>query len=212
MLPGSKCVHYVYLTCLIEYELQASTTRHTLLRVLKTLQYVTAELLLTPLQFGIPNSRLRYYLLAKAKPLRFAHSRATTNEEELWPTGTPIVWRHIPGVGQPWEDDRAGEDRSVKAIRDYLDKSTDSNANHESPYLVPDRVLEKWGRLFDIITPKARRTCCFTRGKAMAFYVERQTAKINRTCSKGYTQMVERAGSILQMNEELDVCHWSFLS
>lgn len=31
----------------------------------------TQELMLTPTQFGIPNSRLRYYLLAKQRPLSF---------------------------------------------------------------------------------------------------------------------------------------------
>ncbi|KAJ8299724.1 hypothetical protein KUTeg_023784 [Tegillarca granosa] len=30
------------------------------------------EFLLTPLQFGIPNARLRYYLIAKRKPLIFS--------------------------------------------------------------------------------------------------------------------------------------------
>ena len=33
------------------------------------------EFLLTPLQFGIPNSRLRYYLIAKRSPLKFSFDR-----------------------------------------------------------------------------------------------------------------------------------------
>lgn len=35
------------------------------------------EFLLTPLQFGIPNSRLRYYLIAKRSPLKFSFANTT---------------------------------------------------------------------------------------------------------------------------------------
>ena len=45
-------------------------------------------------------------------------------------------------------------------IRLYLDDLYD-----EKQYRISDKVLEKWGRLFDIVLPSARRTCCFTRSK-----------------------------------------------
>ncbi|KAJ8521752.1 hypothetical protein ONZ45_g1597 [Pleurotus djamor] len=126
------------------------------------------EFLLTPLQFGVPNSRLRYYLLAKMAPLAF-------------PTAIPSpdrLWRHIPGYqASDWQDPREHEsDLPIKPLRQFLDDDASECA-------VPDRVLQKWGRLFDIVLPSSTRTCCFTRG---------------------YTQLVERAGSILQLNEELD--------
>jgi len=140
------------------------------------------ELLLTPLQFGIPNSRLRYYLLAKVRPLEFAdvHDAAHT------------VWRHIPGQGADWVDSRLRTGSreevlndqvasSIAEIRQYLDPPIEDGRSH--PCAVPDRVLEKWGRLFDIILPSARRSCCFTRG---------------------YSKMAERSGSVLQLNEDLD--------
>ncbi len=50
----------------------------------------------------------------------------------------------------------AGE---IKAVRDYLDHDVEE-------YMVPDRVLTKWGRLFDIVLPGDRKTCCFTSGNA----------------------------------------------
>lgn len=80
------------------------------------------------------------------------------------------VWRNIPGQT---------EETEVAAIRDYLD---DSDVYETA--MVPDKILQKWGRLFDIVKPSSRRSCCFTRG---------------------YTHMVERSGSILQEAEELDV-------
>jgi tRNA (cytosine38-C5)-methyltransferase len=148
---------------------KASSTRHLVISNLKLFGYNTFECLLTPLQFDIPNSRLRYYLLAKVAPLAFPCPMQDK------------VWTHIPGHGEPWTDPRTNsciEPSSVRNLRCYID-DTPSDV-----YEVPDKVLSKWGRLFDIVTPSSRRTCCFTRG---------------------YTQLVEKSGSILQMNEELDV-------
>ncbi|KZT68455.1 S-adenosyl-L-methionine-dependent methyltransferase [Daedalea quercina L-15889] len=162
---------------------ETSSTRQRLLVAFSTYGYNVLELLLTPLQFGIPNSRLRYYLLANLKPMSFPHV-----PQDLAQT----VWRHIPGRSADWTDSRlrpgSQEEavdgqavNSIAEIRQYLDRPLENEWQH--PCTVPDRVLEKWGRLFDIILPSARRSCCFTRG---------------------YSKMAERSGSVLQMNEELD--------
>ncbi|RPD59364.1 S-adenosyl-L-methionine-dependent methyltransferase [Lentinus tigrinus ALCF2SS1-7] len=159
---------------------ESSSTRLRVLDTLRALRYTTVELLITPLQFGIPNSRLRYYLLAKATPLAFAGVDDGQDDR---------IWRHIPGHGTDWIDPRTqtqgqpGEERvegEVAELRDFLDEDTGVDRH---PHAIPERVLEKWGRLFDIVLPSARRTCCFTRG---------------------YTNLVERAGSVLQVNEGLD--------
>ncbi|KZT24696.1 S-adenosyl-L-methionine-dependent methyltransferase [Neolentinus lepideus HHB14362 ss-1] len=152
---------------------ETSTTRQKLLSTLRSLGYSVLEILLTPLQFGVPNSRFRYYCLAKLSPLCFSH---------IPPESEIRVWKHIPGQGEDWEDPR-GSDRPLCSdeIRLYLDD--EQSLSKDSPYKIPDKVLLKWGRLFDIAKPTSRRTCCFTRG---------------------YTQMVERSGSILQTEESLD--------
>ncbi|KAE9408642.1 S-adenosyl-L-methionine-dependent methyltransferase [Gymnopus androsaceus JB14] len=157
---------------------EASTTRQFILSQLHSLGYTTAEFLLTPLQFGIPNSRLRYYLLAKAAPFVFPTS-----------IQSGITYRCIPppsdsdsDSSSAWIDPRDSETANVNAmeISHYLDSEEQDDS---ATYAIPDRVLEKWGRLFDIVLPTAKRSCCFTRG---------------------YTQLVERAGSILQTNMDLD--------
>lgn len=153
--------------------------------MLKELGYETMELLLTPLQFGIPNSRLRYYMLARRTPFNVPITPSSLSS--LSTTGTteaqhePKVWRHIPGRGSDWVDPRDGHNKvesvenSVDEIRRYLDSDEESEwrmvvgedgkERWVHPCMVPDRVLEKWGRLFDIVLPVARRTCCFTRGE-----------------------------------------------
>lgn len=136
---------------LLNLDHKTSATRQTLLTVLSRLRYNVLELLLTPLSFGIPNSRLRYYLIARFEPFSF-------------PDGIPTagILRHIPGRGTDWIDDRAQSEvmPGVRPVRDYLDQEGSSL----DCCVIPPRILEKWGRLFDIVLPTACRTCCFTRG------------------------------------------------
>jgi tRNA (cytosine38-C5)-methyltransferase len=145
--------------------MEASSTRQILLSSLRSLGYTTLELLLTPLQYGIPNSRLRYYLLAKLRPLAFSHVVERTSDR---------VWRCIPGHVD-WVDPRLHqaspeEARSitsafvdpVRPVKEYLDYERAASCSHP----IPDKVLRKYGRLFDIVLPSSRRTCCFTRGQS----------------------------------------------
>lgn len=129
-----------------------SSTRKLLVDTLQRCGYITSEFLLTPLQFGIPNSRLRYYLLAKSQSMTFARQASSASAK--------TVLRYIPGSGELWADD--GENDSVAALSEYLDTGFELDA-----LTIPDRVLEKWGRLFDIVKPSSRRTCCFTRGESI---------------------------------------------
>jgi len=124
------------------------------LDILTKLGFATCELLLTPLQFGVPNSRLRYYLLASRASGAFGSSIYSPDR----------ILRHVPGHAANWEDTRASGAPDtvgnwVRPLRDHLDREKAVTA-----HAVPDRVLIKWGRLFDIVLPSATRTCCFTRG------------------------------------------------
>lgn len=146
--------------------MENSSTRRILLSILRSLGYTTLELLLTPLQYGIPNSRLRYYLLAKLHPMTFPHVLEGTSDN---------VWRHIPGQVN-WVDDRLHQatpeevygvintsDHSVRPLKEYLDYDQGASVSLQ----VPDKVLLKYGRLFDIVLPSSKRTCCFTRGRSV---------------------------------------------
>ena len=136
--------------------MKTSSTRQDLKAALKAIGYDTLELLVTPLQYGTPNSRLRYYMLARRGGSHFPP------EDK--------VWRSIPGQR---------EGVHVATIKEYLDTDVFEASR------VPDKVLRKWGRLFDIVKPSSERSCCFTRA---------------------YRHLVERSGSVLQEVDELDVC------
>lgn len=140
-----------FLASLLSLDRKTSLTRQILLTGLSRLGYNVLELILTPLSFGIPNSRLRYYLLARFEPFSFPGEISTAG-----------IVRHIPGRGTDWVDNRGQSEVTpgARAIRDYLDPPGSSLAD----CTIPPRVLEKWGRLFDIVLPASYRTCCFTRG------------------------------------------------
>ncbi|GJJ08957.1 hypothetical protein Clacol_003177 [Clathrus columnatus] len=156
---------------------ETSTTRQVVLKTLESLQYYISEFLLTPLQFGIPNSRLRYYLLARRDPFHFLPSEDIHSESD--------PRRSIPNEGPDWIDPRLQVDDSVNysvlPLRNFLDEQDYPSSS--SPYAIPKKILRsKHAPLFDIVKPCSTRTCCFTRG---------------------YTHMIE-GSSILQQAEDLD--------
>jgi len=158
-----------------------SDSREVLIQQLGACNYTYQEFLLNPLQTSIPNSRLRYYLLAKAKPLTFA----------MEPTGSIIGYVPLSTVLQTeFKDDRGliiKDDETIlksgkvgkRPVQEFL-REGDSNIDQ---YKVPDKVLLKHGHAFDIVKPSSQRSCCFT---------------------KGYYHYVEATGSILQINETGD--------
>ncbi|KZW02143.1 S-adenosyl-L-methionine-dependent methyltransferase [Exidia glandulosa HHB12029] len=120
---------------------KGSVTQAQALSQLTSLGYNHREFLLSPLQFGIPNSRKRYYLLAKHAYLNFDVPPATFED---------------------WKDPRdSHEPEAAIELSHFLD-ADDAPETAES--LVADKVLLKWAHEFDIVLPSARRTCCFTRG------------------------------------------------
>lgn len=62
---------------------ESSHTRNEFTQTLERVGYSYQEFLLSPVQFGVPNSRLRYYLLAKKKPLSFALKPASEDANAL---------------------------------------------------------------------------------------------------------------------------------
>jgi tRNA (cytosine38-C5)-methyltransferase len=125
---------------------EESDTHEITINTLKECNYEIQEFLLTPSQFGIPNSRMRYYLLAKRKPLKFSF--------ETQPS--PIFF--IPK--SPYFDVQGHSTVPLRPVSEFLEP----NSKIED-LLVPDGILWKWGNVFDIVTTEALNTCCFTKGE-----------------------------------------------
>jgi tRNA (cytosine38-C5)-methyltransferase len=121
---------------------------------------------------------MRYYLLAKLKPLNFAKPV----------TGTIIGYIPLSAhMSQEFIDTRGitDEEKLVDETAQPIDPLSKylEHDRHYGQYLVPDKVLVKNSHVFDIVKPDGHRSCCFT---------------------KGYYHYAQGTGSILQMNQEID--------
>ncbi|KAI7834767.1 S-adenosyl-L-methionine-dependent methyltransferase [Kickxella alabastrina] len=156
---------------------EKSDTRAVFLRQLVRVGYRFEEYLLNPLQLCYPNSRTRYYLLAKLD----AEPRECSDDEEF-----PAHFKHaVPGADliAPASNSDGHVDfekgiwhhDEVRQVKQFLQELTKDEA---APYRLSQKVLEKHGYVHDVVTPEDRRTCCFT---------------------KGYTHYAEGTGSILQL-------------
>lgn len=112
---------------------ETSIMRDKLIECLQKQDYNYQEFLLNPVDFGIPNSRLRYYCLAKKSKFRFENGTLLEN--------LPIH----------------KTDFKTYKLNDYLD----INLN-ESEYYLPLKTSKYWP-ILDICNADSIRSCCFTK-------------------------------------------------
>ncbi|KAK5810219.1 S-adenosyl-L-methionine-dependent methyltransferase [Linnemannia elongata] len=207
---------------------EESDSRDLLVEALATAGYEFQELLITPLQIGIPNSRMRYYCLARKVAAVGGFVQPVTgtligyipsvdgsneNEEEggaqdkdfvdgrrqgdLSGLSTPVAAKKqrtglsTSTVTKEGDSTKPDEDAlladpmlalKVDTLEQYIE-FTDMSDTRMERYMIPDKTLLKYGRLFDIVKSSTRRSCCFT---------------------KGYYHFVESTGSIFQMVQDKD--------
>ncbi|KAF0770276.1 tRNA (cytosine(38)-C(5))-methyltransferase [Aphis craccivora] len=126
IIPKSQSLKYILLENVKGFE--SSLARDKLVAALNQSGFTVKEFLLSPVHFGICNSRLRYYLLAKKKPLEFAI-----------PLQNDIITENT------WDDKFCS---SVTQVSDVLSKS-DAELDE---YLINDKQLLKGGKALDIVT------------------------------------------------------------
>ncbi|OVA00497.1 C-5 cytosine methyltransferase [Macleaya cordata] len=171
---------------------ETSDTHKQMIEMLEKTSFTTQEFILSPLQFGVPYSRPRYFCLAKRKPLTFL--KPHINNQLLW-TPRPLLENN----GRTWTD---GNDQShegwenwlhlCKPIESFLEfntptnqlesaesqfcdessfcegleKKSEPNGSGDSfarQYVVPLSLIEKLGSAMDIVYPDSKRCCCFTK-------------------------------------------------
>ena len=107
--------------------------------LLDTLNYEVKECLLSPLQFGIPNHRVRYYMMARRR------QDIVNKEHKLhtkWPFSQEELQFDVPELSQ------------------FIEIA----ANDDEQYRVPAKDIVKRHKFrFDIIRPEHTRTSCVTK-------------------------------------------------
>lgn len=105
--------------------------------------------MLSPSQLGVPNTRFRYYCLAR-KSSQFPYHVDKILEE------LPLV-NNLPETQTNYSPH----------VQDYLDTDAEDDL---TGYLLPDSLLEKRAQVLDIARSDSVRTMCFT--KAYTHYTE----------------------------------------
>ncbi|KAL0130204.1 hypothetical protein PUN28_002057 [Cardiocondyla obscurior] len=162
LIPELKNLQYILLENVKGFEM--SRMRNKLIDCIEGCGYSYKELILSPCQFGIPNSRHRYYLLAKKNNLKFCFEESflETNLSsellKLLPKSKHLVLAEKKGKINP----RSG--KICYTLDNILENTEDSR------YLLPSKLLQKRSWVLDIRTSDSNGSCCFT--KAYGHYAE----------------------------------------
>ncbi|CAG8584319.1 13461_t:CDS:10 [Acaulospora morrowiae] len=176
---------YIFLENVLNFE--KSRSREKLIIQLCKANYEIHECLLTPLQFGIPNDRLRYYLMARRNivPNMLTPEEYIANSiiHRSWPFRCMLKNGYAGCHHQSWQD--VDEEVGVPPLEVYLEDALDEDKLKK--HLVPDKYIlksfnfrfGKYGLLLllfrlnpffcndsnitDIVRPTDKKCACFTK-------------------------------------------------
>ncbi|XP_015311096.3 tRNA (cytosine(38)-C(5))-methyltransferase isoform X5 [Macaca fascicularis] len=188
-------------------------TRDLLIQTIENCGFQYQEFLLSPTSLGIPNSRLRYFLIAKlqSEPLPFqapgqvlmqfpkiesVHPQKYTMDVE-----NKIQEKNIePNISFDSSTQGSGKDAILFKLETaeeiHRKNQQDSDLSVKmlkdfleddtdmNQYLLPPKSLLRYALLLDIVQPTCRRSVCFT---------------------KGYGSYIEGTGSVLQTAEDVQI-------
>lgn len=192
---------------------EVSSTRGLLIQTMEACGFQYQEFLLSPSSLGIPNSRLRYFLIAKlqSEPLCFQApgqilmefpNSGTVQPQEyaVVEEGKLRVRTREPDVCLDSSSTQcSGQDSILFKHETAADidrkRQQDSDLSVQmlkgfledgdtAQYLLPAKSLLRYALLLDIVKPTSRRSMCFT---------------------KGYGSYIEGTGSVLQTAEDVQI-------
>uniref|UniRef100_A0A5F8APK1 tRNA (cytosine(38)-C(5))-methyltransferase n=1 Tax=Macaca mulatta TaxID=9544 RepID=A0A5F8APK1_MACMU len=192
---------------------EVSSTRDLLIQTIENCGFQYQEFLLSPTSLGIPNSRLRYFLIAKlqSEPLPFQAPGQVLMQfpkiESVYPqkytmdVENKIQEKNIePNISFDSSTQRSGKDAILFKLETaeeiHRKNQQDSDLSVKmlkdfleddtdmNQYLLPPKSLLRYALLLDIVQPTCRRSVCFT---------------------KGYGSYIEGTGSVLQTAEDVQI-------
>lgn len=131
---------------------ETSRARDLYVKALGEAGYQYQEFVVSPSQLDVPNTRYRYYCLAR--------------KWAAFPWQTDGILERLPSSSNGTEN--ATNPPYGRCVAHYLDAG--AGADDDSALLLADDVLRKRGRVLDIADANAERTTCFT--KAYTHYTE----------------------------------------
>ena len=143
---------------------EKSEMRNAVLKCMNDCGFHYKELIVSPCQFGIPNTRYRYYMLAKKENLEFCFDGVTLDFH--LPQG---ALKLLPKSKHDLLAEKSCT-RDSKAEKKCYELERILEHVEDTEYLIPTKLLQKRAWLLDIKTARSNGSCCFT--KAYGRYVE----------------------------------------
>ncbi|XP_037693582.1 tRNA (cytosine(38)-C(5))-methyltransferase isoform X2 [Choloepus didactylus] len=192
---------------------EVSSTRDLMIQTIENCGFQYQEFLLSPTSLGIPNSRLRYFLIAKLQSEPFPFQAPGQVLMEFPKIGSKNPQKCAIDAEKRIEEKKnepsilcAGSTpcSGKEAILFKLETAEEIDRKHQQdsdlsvqmlkdflevdgdrkPYFLPPKSLLRYALLLDIVRPTCRRSTCFT---------------------KGYGSYVEGTGSVLQTAEDVQI-------
>ncbi|XP_017022153.1 tRNA (cytosine(38)-C(5))-methyltransferase isoform X1 [Drosophila kikkawai] len=134
LIPECSGLQYILMENVKGFE--GSQARNQFIAALEQASFHWREFILTPTQFNVPNTRHRYYCIARR------------DQDFPFPGGR--IWEQVPFD--------VVLDQPLARISEIVEE------NVPDDFLVPDDVLSKRVLVMDIIHPAQSRSMCFTKG------------------------------------------------
>nr|XP_021483299.1 tRNA (cytosine(38)-C(5))-methyltransferase isoform X2 [Meriones unguiculatus] len=186
-----KLPKYILLENVKGFEL--SSTRGLLIKTLEACGFQYQEFLLSPSSLGIPNSRLRYFLIAKlqSEPLPFQVPGQILMEfpkiVTVQPQKNAVVAENKPRLKRTEPNvcfdssstQCSGKDTILFKLEtaQEIDRKQQQDSDlsvqmlkdfleddDTNQYFLPPKLLLRYALLLDIVKPTSRRSTCFTKG------------------------------------------------
>ncbi|KAG9324173.1 hypothetical protein KVV02_007402 [Mortierella alpina] len=154
---------YLFLENVKNFE--TSRSRERLVTLLHKMGYVFRECLLAPHSFGVPNDRLRYFLMARLRS-SFQHlsspPASSSKEAEPFSPDTEVVYATWPFPAFVEDPKTSVEQHPFHTPT--LEKFLDQDESAAKDYLLSRQlILERPNFRFDILRPSSNRSSCFTK-------------------------------------------------
>lgn len=192
---------------------EVSSTRELLIQTIEACGFQHQEFLLSPSSLGVPNSRLRYFLIAKrqSEPFPFQapgqilmefpkiatvqpQNHAVVAEDKLRVQRTePNICLDSSSTQCSGKDNILFKLETAEEIDRKLQQDSDLSVqmlkdfledDDTNQYFLPPKLLLRYALLLDIVKPTSRRSMCFT---------------------KGYGSYIEGTGSVLQTADDVQI-------
>jgi tRNA (cytosine38-C5)-methyltransferase len=149
---------------------ETSDAHEELIQTLLKCEFRFQEFLISPTSIGIPNSRLRYYLIAKHQSLPWYFDSST--EQPIQTSIPPAVPDRLQVLmksqARTWESFRKSQSNSSKygtipsdyprCVGDILEPLDEAIT-----YNLPTQKAKKYWNAVDIVNPSSTQSCCFTK-------------------------------------------------